>query len=96
MCNPQTGGPSDVRSVWRSTFLAIRVGVREVPPFLLAAIRFLVAGILLFGWMMVQGERTLGKGEWKSIFVLALLIFVGTMDCCSGRNSVFLPASPRS
>src|SRR5215469_13824008 len=31
--------------VWGSTFLAIRVGVREVPPFLLAAIRFLVAGL---------------------------------------------------
>ena len=29
--------------VWGSTFLAIRVGVREVPPFLLAAMRFLAA-----------------------------------------------------
>ena len=63
--------------VWGSTFLAIRVGVREVPPFLLAAIRFLVAGLLLFGWMIVQGDRAPGKREWRSIFVLALLIFVG-------------------
>jgi len=30
--------------VWGSTFLAIRVGVREVPPLILAAMRFLVAG----------------------------------------------------
>jgi drug/metabolite transporter (DMT)-like permease len=37
--------------VWGSTFLAIRVGVREVPPFLLAGMRFLVAGIVLCGWM---------------------------------------------
>ena len=29
--------------VWGSTYLAIRVGVREAPPFLLAALRFLVA-----------------------------------------------------
>jgi hypothetical protein len=29
--------------VWGSTYLAIRVGVHEVPPFLLAAMRFLVA-----------------------------------------------------
>ena len=35
--------------VWGSTFLAIRVGVHEVPPFLLAAIRFFVAGIVLYG-----------------------------------------------
>jgi len=30
--------------VWGSTFLAIRVGVREVPPFLLAGMRFFAAG----------------------------------------------------
>ena len=30
--------------VWGSTYLAIRVGVREVPPFLLAGIRFLRGG----------------------------------------------------
>jgi drug/metabolite transporter (DMT)-like permease len=44
--------------VWGSTFLAIRVGVREVPPFLLAAIRFLVAGGVLYGWMIVQGKHS--------------------------------------
>ena len=42
--------------VWGSTFLAIRVGVREVPPFILAAMRFLVAGLVLYGWMVAHGE----------------------------------------
>ena len=42
--------------VWGSTFLAIRVGVREVPPFSLAAMRFLVAGLVLYGWMVAHGE----------------------------------------
>ena len=32
--------------VWGSTFLAIRIGVREVPPFLLAAMRFTIAGLV--------------------------------------------------
>ena len=41
--------------VWGSTFLAIRVGVREVPPFLLAGMRFLVAGTVLYGWMRMKG-----------------------------------------
>ena len=62
--------------VWGSTFLAIRVGVREVPPFLLAAMRFLVAGLVLYGWMIVQGERSPRRREWMSAFVLAVLIFV--------------------
>ncbi|MGH9521216.1 MAG: EamA family transporter [Terriglobales bacterium] len=62
--------------VWGSTFLAIRVGVREVPPFLLAAIRFVVAGLVLYVWMIAQGERAPNRREWVSVGVLAVLIFV--------------------
>jgi drug/metabolite transporter (DMT)-like permease len=62
--------------VWGSTFLAIRVGVREVPPFLLAAIRFLVAGSALYGWMIARGERSPSARQWSSAFLLALPIFV--------------------
>jgi drug/metabolite transporter (DMT)-like permease len=62
--------------VWGSTFLAIRVGVREVPPFLLAAMRFLVAGLVLYGWMIAQGERSPTRRQWTSASLLAILIFV--------------------
>jgi drug/metabolite transporter (DMT)-like permease len=62
--------------VWGSTFLAIRVGVREVPPFLLAAMRFSVAGLILYGWMFARGERSPSRRQWMSAFLLALLIFV--------------------
>src|SRR5258705_1099350 len=62
--------------VWGSTFLAIRVGVREVPPFLLAAMRFLIAGLVLYVWMIAQGERSPGGRQWMSAFLLAVLIFV--------------------
>jgi drug/metabolite transporter (DMT)-like permease len=62
--------------VWGSTFLAIRVGVREVPPFLLAAIRFLVAGIVLYGWMRAKGTPSPTAREWGSASLLAILIFV--------------------
>jgi drug/metabolite transporter (DMT)-like permease len=62
--------------VWGSTFLAIRVGVHEVPPFLFAAMRFLAAGLVLCGWMIVRGERAPDRRQWMSVFVLAMLIFV--------------------
>jgi len=61
--------------VWGSTFLAIRVGVREVPPFLLAAMRFLIAGLVLYGWMIAQGGRSPSGRQWMSAFFLAVLIF---------------------
>ena len=62
--------------VWGSTFLAIRVGVREVPPFLLAGMRFLVAGLVLYGWMLAHGERSPAPRQWASASLLAILIFV--------------------
>src|SRR6202167_429310 len=62
--------------VWGSTFLAIRVGVREVPPFLLASMRFLAAGLGLYGWMLAKGERSPSARQWLSASLLALLIFV--------------------
>ena len=62
--------------VWGSTFLAIRVGVREVPPFLLAGMRFLVAGIVLYGWMRARGTPSPTLREWRAASLLAFLIFV--------------------
>jgi len=62
--------------VWGSTFLAIRVGVREVPPLLLAALRFLISGLVLYGWTRMRSERAPTRRQWMSAFLLALLIFV--------------------
>jgi drug/metabolite transporter (DMT)-like permease len=62
--------------VWGSTFLAIRIGVQEVPPLLLAGMRFLIAGLLLYGWLLPRGERLPTRPEWSSISALAVLIFV--------------------
>jgi drug/metabolite transporter (DMT)-like permease len=63
--------------VWGSTFLAIRIGVNEVPPFLLAGMRFVLAGAILYLWMRVQGVPSPTKHEWGSATLLAIFIFVG-------------------
>ncbi len=62
--------------VWGSTFLAIRIGVSEVPPFLLAGMRFLIAGGVLYGWMRAKGTRSPTVREWAGAMLLAVLIFV--------------------
>ncbi|HUN71786.1 MAG TPA: EamA family transporter [Steroidobacteraceae bacterium] len=62
--------------VWGSTFYAIRVGVHEVPPLLLAAVRFTIAGAVLFIWAVAQGEKLPRRREWAAAALLALLIFV--------------------
>jgi drug/metabolite transporter (DMT)-like permease len=62
--------------VWGSTFLAIRVGVREVPPLILAAMRFFTAGAILCVWMIARGERAPTPREWRSASLLGMVIFV--------------------
>ena len=62
--------------VWGSTFLAIRVGVREVPPLVLASMRFFVAGAVLFLWMRLSGTPSPSRREWLAASVLAVCIFV--------------------
>ena len=62
--------------VWGTTFLAIRIGVHEVSPFLFAAMRFLIAGLALFGWTLAHGDNFPNARQWASVFVIAFLIFV--------------------
>ena len=62
--------------LWGSTFLAIRIGVREVPPFLLAAMRFFVAGLVLCAWVIARGEGLPNKRQWISASLLSIIIFV--------------------
>jgi drug/metabolite transporter (DMT)-like permease len=67
--------------VWGSTFLAIRVGVREVPPFLLAAIRFLVSGVVLYAWMRLKGTPAPNARQWAGATLLGALIFLIDYGC---------------
>jgi drug/metabolite transporter (DMT)-like permease len=62
--------------LWGSTFLAIRVGVHEVPPLLLAGMRFSAAGIMLYAWMRATGTASPSLPEWASVTLLAVLIFL--------------------
>ena len=58
--------------VWGSTYLAIRVGVRQMPPLLMAGLRFAAAGLALYGWMRLRGEPAPTRRQWLSILPLAL------------------------
>ena len=42
--------------VWGSTYLAMRVAVETLPPFVMAGCRFLIAGGVLFLWLSFRGE----------------------------------------
>ncbi|MGA9898149.1 MAG: EamA family transporter [Terriglobales bacterium] len=67
--------------VWGSTYLSIRVGVREVPPFLLAGMRFVLAGLFLYGWMRLKGVPHPSGREWAGICLQGTLIFLVDYGC---------------
>lgn len=62
--------------VWGTTFLAIRIGVQEIPPFLMAAMRFLIAGGVLYGWTIAQGESSPTARQWMAACSISIFIFV--------------------
>jgi drug/metabolite transporter (DMT)-like permease len=67
--------------VWGSTYLAIRVADRTIPPFLMAGVRFLVAGSLLFAWSIRRGKERdddpLGRRQWLAATVVGGLLLAG-------------------
>jgi drug/metabolite transporter (DMT)-like permease len=64
--------------VWGSTFLAIAVVVRDLPPFLAMAMRHLAAGALVFAWIMVRRRERepLGWKQWGAAFVFGGALFL--------------------
>jgi len=59
--------------VWGSTYLGIDLAIRTIPPFLMAAIRFLIAGGFLYAWSVRRGDRSdrPTARQWLSAFLIA-------------------------
>jgi drug/metabolite transporter (DMT)-like permease len=92
-----------VCTVWGSTYLAIRIGVGHLPPFLFAGVRFLVAGLLLGGLSMLVGVRLPARArDWRTLAVTSVFLLVGgnavvvwaEQFVASGPASVFVAAMP--
>lgn len=64
---------------WGTTYLALRVGVKNFPPFLFSGIRQVSAGLLLFAFMAISGklEKLSFKQVWRQVIPGILLITFG-------------------
>lgn len=62
--------------IWGSTYLAIRFALETLPPFLMAGLRLLAAGSVLFAWMRWRrGERP-SVAEWRAAAIIGVLLLV--------------------
>lgn len=60
--------------VWGTTYLAIRIALETIPPFLMAAMRWMAAGGLLISVLKLRGERLPGPDAWPSLATLGVLL----------------------
>jgi drug/metabolite transporter (DMT)-like permease len=62
--------------LWGSTYVAIRFAVESIPPLVLAGLRSMVAGVLLFGFATWRGARPPSAREWPTAFLVGGLMFL--------------------
>lgn len=60
--------------IWGSTYFAIRVGVASWPPLMMAGVRFMLAGGLLFAWVKWRGQPNPSRREVAGAALLGLLM----------------------
>ncbi len=65
--------------VWGSTYLGIRIAVHDLPPGLMAGVRFVLAGLILLGAGKAMGKRgPATRHDWTSSLIMAVaLVLLG-------------------
>ena len=68
---------SAIYVIWGTTYLAIRIAIETIPPFLMAGTRFLIAGSLLFIFLLLRGVPIPRRFHWRSIIIVGALLLLG-------------------
>ncbi len=75
--------------IWGSTYLAIRVALESYPPFLMAAVRFIAAGAVLYGFLRWRGMPAPTRAQWLNAAATgAMLLGLGNGLVCFAEQSV--------
>jgi drug/metabolite transporter (DMT)-like permease len=60
--------------IWGTTYLAIRVALETIPPALIGAIRFIIAGGLLAAFLRMRGVRLPARAQWPGLAIVGILL----------------------
>jgi drug/metabolite transporter (DMT)-like permease len=60
--------------IWGSTYLAIRFALVSLPPFLMAGVRSLTAGTILYAFLRWRGAATPSPREWRNAAAIGVLM----------------------
>lgn len=59
---------------WGTTYLAIAVAIREIPPFISGSMRFVLAGLAMYAWLRWREARPLANVDWKVAALTGVLL----------------------
>lgn len=62
--------------IWGSTYLAMRVAVEALPPFMMASVRFVLVGVVLLAFLKIRGAPWPTRREWALSLPVGVLMFV--------------------
>lgn len=75
--------------IWGSTYLAIRFGIESFPPFLMAGMRFTVAGVILYIVMRYLGTPNPTRQQWLGAGAVGILLpAMGNGTVCYVQQTV--------
>ena len=63
--------------IWGSTYLGIRFAIETIPPFLMAGVRFVIAGGILYAFVMLRGARAPSRRQWVAASIIGALLLLG-------------------
>jgi drug/metabolite transporter (DMT)-like permease len=82
--------------IWGTTYLVIKIGIEDIPPFLLATFRYLIAAILLLGYCQLKGESIFTKDAFRNMLLGSFIMSFGQASAfwaekyiSSGLTAVF-------
>ena len=68
---------ASVYTIWGSTYLAIRYAVETLPPFTMAGLRFLLAGLILYVVAVIMGAPRPTRANWRATFIVGAFLMLG-------------------
>jgi drug/metabolite transporter (DMT)-like permease len=78
--------------VWGSTYLGIRIAVESIPPFVMASVRFLIAGVVMLGAVAIVRRSAFVRPTWPQLrdcFIVGALLMGGGMGAVAwGEQTV--------
>lgn len=88
--------------IWGTTYLAIKVGLDTIPPFLMGGVRYIASAIILGTWLKLQGHPLPARQDWGRLAVLGFFMLMlgnggvvwGEQYLSSGLTAVLIGTTP--